>query len=660
MDPREDLNEDLEESLDEEEYENPDLEPEEMYDDTSEEYDGYSSSLDQARSNINQRIRNNIRDKADKKINERIENGRQQQLKQKSIREAKKREEEIAKKTAKKTAENTAKKTAENAAKKTVGEGAKKAVQEGAKQAGKAIGTALKAAGQAIANAVGSSLASLLANPYFWAVVGVVALVIAMVVIIIIILNPQGVTADDCQRYYKQCYGTTSSSDPATTALSGANASTISKSLACVNYENYCKNQYNNTNSSKEMGSLMSMTHTKHTKEEFVAACDAQAEKTSSDIIKGFYAKCGYIYDEAIKQNLNPEVIVARAYAEGFSPATQGYPEKNNYYGIGCNNGSKLSKCTSYSSLEDGVAGFFKIQSKYDTIEEMMGVYAQLDYWRNPGNSGDGGCYYLEDIKPYLSEARYNEVATNYCAKGKECDGSACTPVNEEDALAYQKYQVQDNMVKYGNLIFGSVTPGGMVGLAKFPVRDTKPDWLSAPDSNYYTDTINGSNYFQCVWYAKARAVEILSTIENADSSKANDAITAIKSSGAHGSGWYNLAQGDGAMSIFGSSNDVNSPRPGAMISWKWNENGCKAYNGYNCTEYGGTQTNYGHVAIIESVDYDNQKVVVSDGWHNCSDWNSSSCFGFRSKEYSFSELESFGGNYIFNGYVYVADYVGG
>lgn len=658
MDPKDELREEPEEEIEEPEelVEEPEeeLEPEEVQEEPV--YEDYNSPYDQVRDNIRQNIKKRIQDrrnKTDENIKDRINKGRQQHQKQKSIRDAKKREEQIAKKLKDDAAKKAAKKTAEEGAKKVAGEGAKKAAGEAAKALANAVGTGLKAAAHAIGSAISSALGALVANPYFWIVVGVIAAVIAVVILVVVIFNTANFASEaNCQTYYDVCHG------------GGQNVNAIQQ--ACGNYDKYCKNS--NVNNSKEAGSLMSLTHTKYTKDEFVAACNNQITDNTPKYKKDFYSKCGDIYTMAIDNNLNPEVIVARAYSEGFSPAHK-YPEKNNYYGIGCYNGEDLSTCKSYSSFEEGVKGFFKIQSKYDTIEEMMGEYAYLgDYWYNPGGSGSGGCYYFESIKPYLSQNRINEIeSAGICnnTDDKKCNKNGkgnCTPTSAEDREAYAKYQVIDTMVKNGNLIFGEVTPGGMIGLAKFPVRDTKPNWLSAPDSNYYTDTINGSNYFQCVWYAKARSVEILSSIEGADSSKVDEAITAVKNSGANGSGWYDLAQGDGSMSIFGSSNDVYSPRPGAMISWKWTESGCKAYKGAgkNCTEYGGSLTNYGHVGIIESVDYENQKVVVSDGWYNCGSWNSDRCFGFRSNEYSFDYLKSFGGNYIFLGYIYVADYVGG
>ena len=190
-----------------------------------------------------------------------------------------------------------------------------------------------------------------------------------------------------------------------------------------------------------------------------------------------------------------------------------------------------------------------------------------------------------------------------------------------------------------------------------FNIRTSKPLWLNSPENNYYNQTINGSNWFQCVWYAKARAYEILTTMTKANETRRQTAIEALLNAHGHGSHWYNNAQNDGSMSIFSSSDDYTKPRPGAMVSWKWNSSGCISYYGHNCSN---DSENYGHVAIVESVDETKKTVVISDGWYRCGSWNNYDCFGFRSKEYTYDYINKFGGNYIFLGYVYLTDYVGG
>lgn len=178
-----------------------------------------------------------------------------------------------------------------------------------------------------------------------------------------------------------------------------------------------------------------------------------------------------------------------------------------------------------------------------------------------------------------------------------------------------------------------------------------KPNWLIAPDNTYYNTQINGNYWFECVWYAKSRAYEILASIKNPNTARRNQAIEALMNSHGNGADWYNNSQNGGTMSIFASSNDYTKPRPGAMISWKWTTSHWRAKN---------TPVNYGHVAIVESVDSNARTAVISDGWSSCREWNNTSCFNYRSQTVSFDYIKNFGGNYDFLGYVYLTDYVKG
>ena len=120
------------------------------------------------------------------------------------------------------------------------------------------------------------------------------------------------------------------------------------------------------------------------------------------------------VYDISVSNNLNPEFVVIRAIEEGCSPYYK-LPSYNNYWGIGCYNGIKLSKCTSYSSFENGVKGLsnLKIVKESNTLSELMSKYSYLgNFWANPGNSGDGGCYFFPYIKKYMSAERVSLVET--------------------------------------------------------------------------------------------------------------------------------------------------------------------------------------------------------------------------------------------------------
>lgn len=188
----------------------------------------------------------------------------------------------------------------------------------------------------------------------------------------------------------------------------------------------------------------------------------------------------------------------------------------------------------------------------------------------------------------------------------------------------------------------------------EFTIRKVKPNWLSQPDSKYYLK--QGSNNFQCVWYAKYRMNEIISTIKGAvDEKKREEAKNTLLASSAHGSGWYNLAQNGGSMSKFESSNDYMKPRPGALVSYRWTNSHWE--NNPTYPKSAG-HDNYGHVAVVESVDYENQTVVVTEGWRVCGYWNNRECLGFKNRTLTFEQMKNFGQNhYEFLGYVYVADY---
>lgn len=155
------------------------------------------------------------------------------------------------------------------------------------------------------------------------------------------------------------------------------------------------------------------------------------------------------VYEISASNGLNPEFVIIRALKEGCSPYSKGLTSYNNYWGIGCYNGVSLSKCTSYSSFENGVKGLsnLKIVKESNTLFELMSKYSYLgDFWLNPGNSGDGGCYFFSSIKKYMTADRVSTVET-YCAAGKSCKKGGkgeCLATTDEDKKAYTKYLCED------------------------------------------------------------------------------------------------------------------------------------------------------------------------------------------------------------------------
>lgn len=195
-----------------------------------------------------------------------------------------------------------------------------------------------------------------------------------------------------------------------------------------------------------ESCSAISIRSTSLTKSQFAEKLEAKANSSSIMGYKYFAAHSDTIYDISVKNNINPEMVVIRAAVEGFSPGSA----QNNYWGMGCYNSG--SRCISYSSFSEGVLGYIKNISQYDSVESMMSRYASLGtYWLSPGDSSHGGCYYYPYIKKYMSTSRSDELKD---ACSKSCSGSSCMRVNDEDKKAYQKYQV-DAMANRRSDIFG-------------------------------------------------------------------------------------------------------------------------------------------------------------------------------------------------------------
>ena len=178
--------------------------------------------------------------------------------------------------------------------------------------------------------------------------------------------------------------------------------------------------------------SEINMKNTTLTKEQFIQLVNEYASTSSKNGARVLAGIAGQIYDMSLQNNVNPELVFIRAHAEGYSPGSG-----NNYWGLGCFNGS--DRCYSYSSLSEGVLAFIQNVSQYDTISSMMSRYAYIGSTWDPAdknNPSGGGCYYFESIKPYLSAQR---AATINAA----CNGTVAIQTNEEDQQAYSMYQVK-------------------------------------------------------------------------------------------------------------------------------------------------------------------------------------------------------------------------
>ena len=163
----------------------------------------------------------------------------------------------------------------------------------------------------------------------------------------------------------------------------------------------------------------------------------------------------------------------------------------------------------------------------------------------------------------------------------------------------------------------------------------------SAPE--YY---VNGKTVsFQCVWYARARAQEIIGTSTTLSEDEKKKRIDMLNKAGADGWGWYNLAQGNGPLSKFQSSNNYKDVRAGAIVAWSGGGVSCKSGPGGKC----------GHVGIIEDYDPKTNIVRVSEAGKNGGTW---STYFWASREGTLEDsvFNKQNGKYKFLGYVFLLE----
>ena len=193
----------------------------------------------------------------------------------------------------------------------------------------------------------------------------------------------------------------------------------------------------------------------KLTRQQFISKLSTYCKAHPSQIASEMCNNLGVVYDTSKSANVNPELVIARAMAEGNSPGIS----KHNYWGMGCTNTGGLAACITYSSLQAGIKGFGNNVSKYKNLAEMMSKYAYIGkYWYNPGSWSVGGCIYFPYIKKYMSSGRQSTV-TSICGKSSKCttSGGDCTPTTSEDQNAYATWQVKEKLGPYMCKVFGTV-----------------------------------------------------------------------------------------------------------------------------------------------------------------------------------------------------------
>lgn len=187
----------------------------------------------------------------------------------------------------------------------------------------------------------------------------------------------------------------------------------------------------------------LDVTKTSLSRDDFIELVNNYDPGNSSYAV--FKENAGLIYDLGVEYQINPELVIIRSKIEGYAPGSS----HNNYWGINCENGHP-EKCTSYSSFEQGVIGFYNTIKKYNTndIYEVMNNYVYIgEKWFSPGSESLGGCYYYKYIEKYLSPERSAEVKAS-------CESGSQIATTKEDQDAYVKYQVETETMPLRKKIF--------------------------------------------------------------------------------------------------------------------------------------------------------------------------------------------------------------
>lgn len=150
------------------------------------------------------------------------------------------------------------------------------------------------------------------------------------------------------------------------------------------------------------------------------------------------------VYDISVHNGFNPELVIIRAYLEGYSPYTR-YPSYNNFWGIKCFNNAPLSACANYSSVDEGILAYVNLVKGYG-VDTYLKVYSEKHYaylgseWVGSLTKNDGhACYYYPYIEKYLDSNRASEAL-------QACQSGSAIPTTDDDQLAYSKYQLQDSL----------------------------------------------------------------------------------------------------------------------------------------------------------------------------------------------------------------------
>lgn len=267
-----------------------------------------------------------------------------------------------------------------------------------------------------------------------------------------------------------------------------ANGQTTSYGVTTFNFNQYAPQDFEEIKSTAGL----SLTDTIFTRDVFIEALQSYYNKTGNVAFRdNFLAHAGELYDTAVANNVNPELVVITAKTEGnFEESGGSY----NYWGIAVPNGAGSGN--SFSSFEEGVKGYATvIQSfmpggsnetlvlqRYEerkntgcdpngygqpgTFSGMQSCYSYLGkHGQAYSGSGSGGYYYMDPAiagvtKIYATHEEFVEKCLN--GGPEHADGTETTPWEQGQYTAWQvekKLEVwEDIFGDYGSL---STTGGG-------------------------------------------------------------------------------------------------------------------------------------------------------------------------------------------------------
>lgn len=223
----------------------------------------------------------------------------------------------------------------------------------------------------------------------------------------------------------------------------------------------------------------ISLTTTMFDKNTFKEALEAYYNETNNqNFYNNFLSKVDELYNESVKNNVNPELVVVTAECEG------NYTEQGgsyNYWGIGVPNGATSGN--SYNSFSEGIEGYAKTLKEYNyggaqeakilkryeerssagcdstgfglpgTLSGMQSAYSFLGN-HEEGSSGTGGYYYMDPdragvTKIYSTHEEFVEKCLD--VDGEHAEGTETTPYEQGQYTAWQV----ESKISTWNKIFG-------------------------------------------------------------------------------------------------------------------------------------------------------------------------------------------------------------